>query len=137
MPSAASMPDVINWPCMSGASGRLIHPLVERWAIATPEAVALIDGTLRLTFRELDRLTNRLAHKLVATGIAREDVVGVFTGRCAAMVTSVLAINKAGAAYCPLDPSLPADRLSFMLTSSRARLVMTTRALWATSPIAG
>ena len=77
-------------------------------AAASPDAVALEAGEERLTYAELDRRSNRLAHRLRRLGVGGGEAVGLFAERSAAMVTALLAIWKAGGAYLPLDPALPA-----------------------------
>jgi methionyl-tRNA formyltransferase len=91
----------------------------------TPSATALVDGALSFTYAELDARSNRLAHELLARGVVRGDVVGLGTERSAAMVLGMLAIQKCGAAYLPIDPDYPADRVSFVVSDSRCPLVVT------------
>ncbi len=98
-------------------------------AARTPDAVALVFDDVSLTYRELDARTNRLARHLRTLGIDREQVVGVCMQRSVEMVVALHAVVKAGAAYAPLDPELPAQRLSAMLEEVDARLVLTQRAL--------
>jgi len=106
----------------------LTDPLVAQ-AVRTPDAVALVFGDVALTYRELDARTNRLARHLRTLGIGREQVVGVCMHRSVEMVVALHAVVKAGAAYAPLDPELPAQRLSGMILEVDARLVLTQRAL--------
>ncbi len=99
--------------------------LFARQAAATPAAPALIHGAERLTYQELDRRANRLAHRLAAAGVAPEVPVAIFLDRTAAMVVAVLAVLKAGGAYVPLDPAYPAERLAQTLAACRAPVVVT------------
>ncbi|MEY9485183.1 amino acid adenylation domain-containing protein/non-ribosomal peptide synthase protein (TIGR01720 family) [Streptomyces calvus] len=92
---------------------------------AAPDAVALVADGHEVTYRELDRRANRLAHRLLATGVAREDRVAIVQRRSVGLVVSVLAVLKAGAAYVPLDPRSPADRQARMLDTSGAAVVLT------------
>ncbi|MFC7715467.1 AMP-binding protein [Nonomuraea recticatena] len=78
----------------------------------------------RLTYAELNGRANALAHLLRARGIGVEDVVAVVVPRSADLVVALLGVMKAGAAYLPLDPDHPADRLTFMVRDARARLVV-------------
>jgi amino acid adenylation domain-containing protein len=96
----------------------LLHAAFERRAARYPDDPAVAG----LTYGELDRAANRLAHTL---GVRRGDIVGVCLPRSAAMVTAILAVLKAGAAYLPLDPGYPPDRLRFMVADSGAPLVLT------------
>ena len=98
-------------------------------AARTPDAVALVFGDVSLTYRELDARTNRLARHLRALGIDREQVIGVCMHRSVEMVVALHAVVKAGAAYAPLDPDLPAQRLSGMIQEVDAGLVLTQGAL--------
>jgi non-ribosomal peptide synthetase component F len=104
-----------------------IHDLFYEQATRTPDELALIFGDERLTYRELDQVANRLAHFLRRHGIERESVVAVATGRSTRMAVAVLAILKAGAAYLPLDPEYPHERLSFMLADAHVSAVLTER----------
>ncbi|MFL6281660.1 MAG: AMP-binding protein, partial [Pyrinomonadaceae bacterium] len=90
----------------------------------TPEAVALSFGPHSLTFRELDRRSSRLARSLSARGVGPEMVVGVALPRSPELIASLLAAWKVGAAYLPLDPDYPAERISFMASDSKARVVV-------------
>ncbi|MCI3928030.1 non-ribosomal peptide synthase/polyketide synthase [Streptomyces sp. AN091965] len=105
-----------------------------RQAARTPDAVAVVDGDQRLTYRELDERTERLAHLLAARGVGRGSVVGLALLRSVQQVTAVLAILKAGGAYVPLDPDYPAERLAFMLQDSAPALVVTDSATAARLP---
>ncbi|MFD4658683.1 amino acid adenylation domain-containing protein [Kitasatospora sp. NPDC058444] len=106
-----------------------VHELVEEQARRTPDAVAVRCGTERLTYRELDRRANRLARHLRARGARPERLVGVCLPRSADLVVALLAVLKSGAAYLPLDPDLPAQRLSFMLADAEVPLLITRRSL--------
>ncbi|MBO0699027.1 MAG: amino acid adenylation domain-containing protein, partial [Zavarzinella sp.] len=100
-----------------------------RRAIETPYAPALVDGDKTITYRQLDDRSNRLARYLQARGVKPGHLVGVCLKRSADMVAAVLAVTKAGAAYVPLDPAYPRDRLAFMLDDTKAALVLTQWAL--------
>ncbi|MFD0404903.1 amino acid adenylation domain-containing protein [Kitasatospora sp. NPDC127116] len=102
-----------------------VHELVEERARLTPDAVAVRCGAERLTYRELDRRANRLARHLRARGARPERLVGVCLPRSADLVVALLAVLKSGAAYLPLDPDLPARRMSFMLADADVPLLLT------------
>ncbi|HEV2148047.1 MAG TPA: condensation domain-containing protein, partial [Longimicrobiaceae bacterium] len=108
---------------------RCLHERFEEQAAADPGAVALLRGEERITRGELDRRANRLAHHLRALGAGPEVRVGVCLERSPESVAAVLAVLKAGAAYVPLDPDYPAERLEHVLRDSGARLLVTTGAL--------
>ncbi|MFD8628019.1 amino acid adenylation domain-containing protein [Streptomyces hygroscopicus] len=96
--------------------------LWERQAAATPDAVAVVAGAHRATYADVDRRATVLAAELQARGIGPENLVGVCLGRSVEMVVALLGILKSGAAYLPLDPGYPADRLRHMTTDSGAGL---------------
>ncbi|WP_019630457.1 amino acid adenylation domain-containing protein [Actinomadura atramentaria] len=99
--------------------------LFEAQVRRTPDAPALVLDGARLTYAELNARANRLAHRLITeVGAGPEDVVGVEMPRTADMVVAVLGVLKTGAAYLPLDPSYPADRLAYMTDDARPKHVV-------------
>ncbi|HKQ08678.1 MAG TPA: amino acid adenylation domain-containing protein [Blastocatellia bacterium] len=107
----------------------LAHALFEREAAIAPDAIAVSDASGTLTYGELDRQANRLAHYLRERGIGPERVVGICMDRSQDLIISELAVLKAGGAYLPLDPAYPPDRIAYMLESSQAPLLLTRQAL--------
>ena len=101
-----------------------VHAWVERWAERTPDAPAVVAGSAVWTYADLNRRANRLAHHLLALGVGPESVVAVCSERSPAMVAAELAVLKAGAAYLPLDPANPEERLAFMLRDAGAALLL-------------
>src|SRR6185436_7954033 len=93
-----------------GAGGALLHERFERQAAAGPEREALIWGTERWTYGDLERRSRRIAARLLALGVAAEDRVAVCLGRGADLVAALLGVLRAGAAYVPVDPAYPAER---------------------------
>lgn len=106
-----------------------IHELVAAQAVETPDAAALVFESESMTYRDMERDANRLAHHLQDMGVGRGSVVGMALDRSTDLVVAVLAILKAGAAYLPLDPAYPRDRLAFMLEDAQVGLVITHSAL--------
>ncbi len=102
-----------------------IHQRFERQVELSPDAVALIGGDQSLTYRELNRLSNSLAHRLLELGVGPETVVGLYLDRWVSRVVGLLGVLKAGAAYLPLDTDHPAERLAAMLWDSGANVVVT------------
>jgi amino acid adenylation domain-containing protein len=105
-------------------AGATLHRLFEAQAARTPDAVAVIAAEGTLTYRELDARSNRLARHLVAMGAGIESRVGLFLERSLEMVVALLGVLKAGAAYVPLDPDYPAQRVAAMLEDTRAVAVL-------------
>ncbi|HEY0601559.1 MAG TPA: amino acid adenylation domain-containing protein, partial [Herpetosiphonaceae bacterium] len=110
-----------------------IHALFEAQAARTPDAVALVDGERSLSYQELNQRANQLAHRLQDLGVGNrpgaETRVGVCLHRRADLIVALLAVLKAGAAYVPLDPAYPADRLAFMLADSEVAILLTQQSL--------
>ena len=98
-------------------------------ALRTPEAVAVVFEGETLSYGALERRANQLAHRLRKLGAGPESVVGLFLERSLEMIVGLLGILKAGAAYLPLDPDYPQERLAFMLADSSTRLLVTSSAL--------
>ncbi len=105
-----------------------VHELFEEQVERTPEAVAVVFEEQRLTYRELNRWANRLAHRLKGMGVGPGVPVGACLERSPEMVAAWLGILKAGGAYVPLDPTYPAERLGFMLEDAAAPVVLTQEA---------
>jgi aspartate racemase len=103
---------------------KCIHQLFEAQVAATPDAVAVSVSGQRLTYRELNARANRLAHVLRRLRVAPEEMVGICSGRSVEMIVAVLAVLKAGCAYLPLDPTYPRERLAFIVSDARCRLVL-------------
>ncbi|MFZ2526751.1 MAG: amino acid adenylation domain-containing protein, partial [Rhodococcus sp. (in: high G+C Gram-positive bacteria)] len=93
---------------------------------ADPDAVAVVAGAQRLTYRELDRQSNRLARILVRAGVGPESTVAIAMPRSAESVLAVWAVAKAGAAFLPVDPNYPAARINHMIADSTVTIGMTT-----------
>ena len=106
--------------------GATIHELFREQATRTPDAVAAVLGASRLTYGELERRANQLAHQLTAAG-ARGQIVGLLVERSLEMLVGLLGILKAGAAYLPLDPAWPPERLAVLLAEAGATLAVAQR----------
>jgi natural product biosynthesis luciferase-like monooxygenase protein len=102
----------------------LVHQVLAQRVAATPDAVAVVAADATLTYRELDERAERLARQLRHLGVAPDEPVGVHLGRDSLLVITLLGILKAGAAYLPLDPGYPRDRLAFMVGDAGVRLVV-------------
>ncbi|WP_217578901.1 non-ribosomal peptide synthetase, partial [Mesorhizobium sp. GbtcB19] len=105
-------------------SDRCIHALFEDQARRTPDAIALVQGDVELSYGELNARANRLAHRLIALGVKPDDRVGLCVERSPAMMIGLLGVLKAGGAYVPLDPSYPRERLGLVVGDADPRLVL-------------
>ncbi|RMT41054.1 amino acid adenylation domain-containing protein, partial [Pseudomonas syringae] len=101
-----------------------IHGLFEAQVERTPQAVAVVHGQQRLTYRELNAQANRLAHALRKQGVQPDSRVGICVERGVEMVVGLLAILKAGGGYVPLDPAYPVERIAYMLKDSTPAAVL-------------
>jgi amino acid adenylation domain-containing protein len=118
--------------------GRPLHAWIAEAAARDPEAISVeVEGDGEsLTFRQLLDRSGRLAHHLRALGVGRDGLVGVAAERSPEMVVGLLAVLRAGAAYVPLDPDYPAERLAFMLADSGVRVLLTQERLRGVLPLA-
>ncbi|MGA7856994.1 MAG: AMP-binding protein, partial [Terracidiphilus sp.] len=105
-----------------------IAELFAEQAARTPDSIAIASGDCRLSYRELDQRSNRLARHLQGLGVLPDTLVGVAMGRSETLVVSLLAILKAGGAYVPLDPTYPEERLSWIIEDSGMQVLLTTEA---------
>ena len=113
----------------------MVPELFAAQAAVTPDATAVVAGERVLSYRELDEASGRLAGLLAGYGAGPEQVVAVLLERSAELVIALLAVLKAGAAYLPVDPEYPADRVGFMLADARPVLVLTSSQLAGDLPV--
>lgn len=102
-----------------------IHQLFAEQVETTPEAIALVFEDTALTYQQLDQKANQLAHYLQKLGVGTEVLVGICVERSLEMVIGILGILKAGAAYVPIDPEYPSERLAYMLEDSQVQVLLT------------
>ena len=110
---------------VAASRARCVHEVFHEQAERTPAAIALVSGTRRLTYAELDVRASRLARRLADEGVGRGDIVGIHLARGADMVVAILATLKAGAGYLMLDPDFPEPRLAGMVRDAAAAVVVT------------
>nr|NCQ71302.1 amino acid adenylation domain-containing protein [Microcystis aeruginosa W13-16]NCQ75828.1 amino acid adenylation domain-containing protein [Microcystis aeruginosa W13-13]NCQ80273.1 amino acid adenylation domain-containing protein [Microcystis aeruginosa W13-15] len=110
-------------------SNKCIHQLFEEQVERTPNAVAVVCSGQQLTYNELNRRANQLAHYLQSLGVKPDELVGICVERSLEMIVGLLGILKAGGAYVPLDPNYPAERLSYMLANSKVEVLLTQQEL--------
>jgi amino acid adenylation domain-containing protein len=109
------------------APEQCLHELVEEQAAKTPNAKAVRFEGQELSFQELNRRANQLAHTLRGLGVGPDTLVAVFIDRSPEMIVSLLAILKAGGAYVPIDPDYPMERRNFIIQDSAAVIILTVR----------
>ncbi|MHA6166106.1 amino acid adenylation domain-containing protein [Bacillus mojavensis] len=108
--------------------------MFEEQANRSPERIALICDHIQLSYQELNEQANRLAHLLIEKGLGPEQFVALALPRSSEMIAAMLAVLKTGAAYLPLDPEFPADRISYMLKDAKPSCMITTEEIAATLP---
>ncbi|EEF63175.1 amino acid adenylation domain protein [Pedosphaera parvula Ellin514] len=113
---------------------KCLHHLIEAQVERTPKAVAVQFESSQLTYDELNKKANRLAHHLKRLGVGPETLVGLCVDRSLEMVVGLLAILKAGGAYVPLDPHYPKERLAFILHDCRTPVLLTQQRLLESLP---
>ncbi|WP_285705465.1 non-ribosomal peptide synthetase [Microtetraspora sp. NBRC 16547] len=118
------------------APGR-VHEAIEVQSRRTPDRIAVVAGTSRLSYAELDRRADDIARTLAERGIGRGQLVGVCLDRDEWLIPALAGVWKAGAAYVPLDPAYPAERLRFMAEDSAVAAVITSAALRRTAILTG
>ncbi len=114
-----------NRTALTTQADRYAHELVEAWAARQPDAPAVVFEEQTLSYGELNRRANQLAHHLRGLGVGPETLVGLLTERSPETIVGMLGILKAGGAYLPIDPTYPADRIAFMIEDSGVQIVLT------------
>jgi len=109
----------------SYARDKCVHELFERQVKRSPEAVALVSGDSQFTYNELNARANQLARFLKRFGVGPDSLVGLCVERSPEMIVGILGILKAGAAYVPLDPTYPSERLSLMVQDANLFVLLT------------
>src|SRR5262249_20421872 len=104
---------------------RLVHEMIREQARQRAEAIAVKSEQGDLSYRELNRRANQLAHYLRSRGVGREDLVGICAERSAEMVIAILGVMKAGAAYVPIDPADPRQRIESTLEDAQVKVLLT------------
>ncbi|HSK77828.1 MAG TPA: amino acid adenylation domain-containing protein [Thermoanaerobaculia bacterium] len=127
---------LVEWNATESFLGEpgCVHELFQTQAQRTPDAIAVVSGDLVVTYGELHRRTLQLAGSLRRRGVGPGDLVGLATERSVEMVVGILGILAAGAAYVPLDPSYPRERLAFMLEDTQVSVLLTQERLVARLP---
>ncbi|MEG5035145.1 amino acid adenylation domain-containing protein [Microcoleus sp. AT3-D2] len=108
---------------------KCIHQLFEEQVEKSPDATAVIFEDTHLSYQELNRRSNQLAHRLRKLGVGPDVLVGICVERSLSMLVAVLGVLKAGGAYVPLDPAYPQERLAFMLEDAQVKVLLTQKQL--------
>src|SRR5699024_3326637 len=105
-------------------SEKTVVEYFEEQVTKTPENIALVDEEEELTYSELNRKSNALAHKLRELGVGRNDIVAILTERCTEMMVAIYGTMKSGGAYGPIDPSFPKERIDFILEDYSPKVIL-------------
>ncbi|WP_208113768.1 non-ribosomal peptide synthetase [Tahibacter aquaticus] len=124
-------------PLREAAPDVCVHELFEAQAARTPHAVAAVFGEQQLSYGQLNAQANQVAHYLLQQGVQSDTLVGLCVERSPDMLVGMLGILKAGAAYLPLDPDYPQERIAFMLQDSAVEHVLTQNAILEALPLLG
>ncbi|MBT2212351.1 non-ribosomal peptide synthetase, partial [Actinomadura sp. NEAU-AAG7] len=118
---------LVEWNDTGFDAGRaMLTDLFHERAAGAPDAIAVVAEGAEVSYAEVEERANRLAHYLIGQGVGAESVVGLCLSRGVDFVVGVLGVWKAGAAYVPVDPAQPAERIAFVLSDSGAVLLLTT-----------
>ncbi|VVE25316.1 non-ribosomal peptide synthetase [Pandoraea anhela] len=124
----------LAWPTQRGPRRTFdvtttVDRTIAAFARTQPEAIAVTDGERSLTYAELEAQANRVAHALLRRGVTGEDRVGIALSRRVELIVAILGVMKAGAAYVPLDPAYPDERLAYVVEDAGIDVVVTDAAL--------
>ena len=128
---------LIDWnttPALNVSHDLCLHHLLEEQVMQTPDRVAVVSQQQTLTYAELNRRANQLAHYLLSAGVRPDTLVAIFLERSINMLVAILAVLKAGGAYVPLDPNYPKQRLAAILKDAKPLIVLTQESLANTLP---
>ncbi|MPZ28882.1 MAG: amino acid adenylation domain-containing protein, partial [Micromonosporaceae bacterium] len=129
VPLAPVTGPVLRGPIRDRPATATLPGLFGRWAASRPDAVAVVGPDGRASYRELAERANRIAHRLIAAGVAPDEPVGVLLEPGVDLAAAILGVLTAGAGYLPIDTSYPARRVAGMLATAGARIVLTDREL--------
>ena len=109
---------------------KCVHELFEEQVAKTPDKTAVIASDQTLTYDQLDKLSNRIANGLIEKGVRKGDIVAFALPRKSYLVATMLGILKSGAAYMPIDPNYPQDRINYMVSNSQAKIFITEESIF-------
>src|SRR5438067_387340 len=104
---------------------QLVLQAIEKHSKRSPQVMAVTHGARCLTYERINLLAQRLAGKLLALGAEHDQIIALVLPRCPELIIGALAAWKVGAAYLPVDPSYPPERLAFMIKHANAKIVLT------------
>ncbi|NOQ25380.1 MAG: amino acid adenylation domain-containing protein [Bacteroidales bacterium] len=104
---------------------KTIYELFEEQVDKSPDNVALILQEKEMTYKELNEKSNQIARLIVKQGVKEDDIVGIMVDRSFEMIIGIIGILKSGGAYLPIDPNYPEERIKYIITNSRAKLILT------------
>lgn len=104
---------------------KCLHQLFEEQVMKTPDAIAIVCGEEKVSYQELNKRSNQVAHTLRKAGIGPDKMVGICMERSVEMVVALYGVLKAGGAYVPIDPSYPQDRLIYILEDAQVKVLLT------------
>lgn len=102
----------------------MLNNALKKWSLEDPHKVAVKDGNIYLTYEELNRQANQFSNYLIHHGVKKGDIVALSVDRCAMLVIALIGIMKTGAAYLPIDPQLPKDRITSMFKDSNTQYLI-------------
>ncbi|KTD06954.1 amino acid adenylation domain-containing protein [Legionella jamestowniensis] len=111
-----------KWPY---DTSKLLHQYIEAQVVKTPHSLAAIFNEETITYEELNKKSNQVAHCLISNAIKPNDIIGIYLHRSMNMLISILGVLKSGAAYLPLDPHYPHKRINYMLENSQSKILLT------------
>ncbi|MBX8615752.1 amino acid adenylation domain-containing protein [Pseudomonas cichorii] len=126
--------EALNATGLEVPQGQTIHGLIEAQAVQRPDAIASQVGDQHLSYSELNRKANALAHHLISLGVRPDDRVAVVARRSLETLVGLLAVLKSGAGYVPVDPAHPDERIAYLLSDSAPVAVLTQHSLLAGLP---
>ncbi len=127
----------VNDTFVERSADQVLHQLFEEQVLLTPDQVAVVYDGYTLTYRQLNARANQVARLLRSKGTQPDTLIGIMVDRSIEMVVSMLAVLKAGGAYTPIDPTYPPERIQYMLSDSKAPILLTQRHLKETVEYAG
>ena len=116
--------NVFNDTAIEYSKNKTIVDLFEEQVKKTPDSIAIVSNGKKITYKDLNAKANQLANYLNSSNVKSGDIVGIMTNRSIEMIIGLIAILKSGAAYLPIDPDYPLQRISYMLDNSKSKIIL-------------